>query len=415
MSSSSDDEREDMRYPTKTKKISPDIESQIRPELASLMWINANKVSPNPDNLSTGNTESTCRGIGRIGIKCKLRIIRIYDSEEHWKGSVEIYFHWTVNKNINPNDMPEKSGPRRRQSVSILSSKTEDMEIIEEPTVHPIFLLLNDESSHLTEEMYYKCNSYPNQLFGYVSYTVRVHERLELERYPFDRQFFKLEIECSNGDVVPWYHKNVSSLIRTRLSESASTHHFFGVCDSPSWQLDVIMVKRGERLSTATICLGLSRLSGFYISNVVIPVFLIGTGGMLTAGIDSSAYGDRFQCMISLFLTLVAIKFVASFLPVISYSTLLDYYNLMSYLFLAVWMLENFLVSPLFIGEESREWVRKWDAIAAIIYLVLWVLVHIAIVLGSYYDLFRKSWADVQEDDGEIDPNSHKESSQFHE
>jgi hypothetical protein len=57
----------------------------------------------------------------------------------------------------------------------------------------------------------------------------------------------------------------------------------------------------------------------------------------------------------------------------------------------------------------------KWDAIAAIIYLVLWVFVHIAIVLGSYYDLFRKSWADVQEDDGEIDPNSHKESSQFHE
>lgn len=139
-------------------------------------------------------------------------------------------------------------------------------------------------------------------------------------------------------------------MVRNRLDAQAEKAHFFGVCDTPSWTLDLVLVKRGDRLSSAMFSLGLSRLSGFYISNVAVPYFLIGSGAVLTSGIEPQDYASRLQCMVSLFLTLVAIKFVASFLPVISYSTLLDYYTLVAYIFLAVWMVENFLVSPLFVG-----------------------------------------------------------------
>jgi hypothetical protein len=192
-----------------------------------------------------------------------------------------------------------------------------------------------------------------------------------------------------------------------------ASSNFFGVSDTPSWSLDLVSVKQGARLSSATMSLGMSRLSGFYISNVVIPCFLIGAGAVLTCAIDSDDYANRFQCMIALFLTLVAIKFVANFLPVISYSTLLDIYTLVSYLFLASWMLENFVVAAFFSGDERAPLRSRIDQWAALTYITLWVSLHLVIFLGEKRDIFRKDWKSVIEDVQETDPNAHKESVDF--
>ena len=185
--------------------------------------------------------------------------------------------------------------------------------------------------------------------------------------------------------------------------------NFFGVCDTPSWQLDILHVERGERLSAAIMSLGMSRLTGFYISNIAVPCYLIGTGAVLTIAIPPFEYGDRFQCMIALFLTLVAIKFVAQFLPVISYSTLLDHYTLISYMFLAAWMLENFFVSSLLLNDDEEELGRMIDRYAAIVYVVAWTSMHIVILIGTRRDTFRKSWKDVLDDDQGDNPDAHKE------
>jgi hypothetical protein len=232
------------------------------------------------------------------------------------------------------------------------------------------------------------------------------------QRFPFDRQFFKLEVECTNGDLTPWYCKTVSSVVKMRLGKDAETQNFFGMCDTPSWQLDILQVDRGERLSAAVMSLGMSRLTGFYISNIAVPCYLIGTGAVLTIAIPPSQYGDRFQCMIALFLTLVAIKFVAQFLPVISYSTLLDHYTLTSYIFLAMWMLENFFVSPLLFAEDDAL-SEKIDLYAAILYLTLWTGMHVVILVGTKRDTFRKNWSDVLDDDQDENPDAHKELTGF--
>jgi hypothetical protein len=210
-----------------------------------------------------------------------------------------------------------------------------------------------------------------------------------------------------------WHCKEIPVILRDRLSDAVDKQHFFGESETPSWQLDVLRVERGTRFSTATISLGMSRLSGFYLSNVVTPCFLIGTGSVLTTGIEATNYSDRFQCMIALFLTLVAIKFVANFLPVISYSTLLDQYTLTAYIFLALWMLENFFVSPLIFGYDNKDITDDIDMYSAGVYLFTWVSFHIVIVLGAKYGLFQKDWNDVLEDDQEQDPNAHKETNQF--
>ncbi len=196
-------------------------------------------------------------------------------------------------------------------------------------------------------------------------------------------------------------------------AEEAQKHNFFSASETPSWQLDVLKVNRGERPSCANMAIGMSRLSGFYISNIAVPSYLIGAGAVFTIAIDRADYGSRLQCMIALFLTLVALKFVANFLPVISYSTLLDNYTLLSYLFLAMFMLENFFVTPLFYDHTQDDYIRWVEICAAAAYLVAWTLVHGIILFGSNNDAFRKDWKDVEEDDQATDPSVHKECANF--
>lgn len=229
------------------------------------------------------------------------------------------------------------------------------------------------------------------------------------QRYPFDRQFFKLEIECTNGKLVPWTYDHIPSLVKGRIDVGSLSCNFFSNSDTPSWQLDILSVTKGNRPSVYIMSIGMTRLTGFYISNIALPYFLIGTAAVLTTAIEPEDYGSRFESMIALYLTLVAIKFVASFLPVISYSTLLDHYTLIAYFFLASWMIENFAVSPLFFDSDQKEIVRKIDHTCAFIYISLWVLLHFCIVLGSTCDMFRKTWHEVQCDDEAVDPTTHKE------
>ena len=114
--------------------------------------------------------------LGNIGIKWRVRIVRIYDSEEEWKGVVEVFFHWTAPP---PKDAMGQDGGVRHRHHSILPRS--DIEIIERPAVVPVFKIMNDEHSTSTEEIYYRCPTDSALLFGFVNFTVTIHERLELE------------------------------------------------------------------------------------------------------------------------------------------------------------------------------------------------------------------------------------------
>lgn len=168
-----------------SNKISPDFDL---PPSHFMKELDAKKPSSAP---LAGNT------LGTVGIKWRVRIVRIYDSEEQWKGVVEIYFHWNLDRRnsitridvpIPENEYGQGGGlaatPRpRRMSVSAMTNPVNNigLDMIDPPKMRPVFLILNDEESHCTEEVYYKMYNNPTMLFGYVTYTVAIHERLELE------------------------------------------------------------------------------------------------------------------------------------------------------------------------------------------------------------------------------------------
>ena len=147
--------------------------------------------TPHPKGSAKNNnkddyvTELLDSNIGNVGIKWRLRIMRVHDSAEQWDGIAEIYFHWNKSQ-----DLPTSNeyGTRRRLSYSAPTKLADQpikgrttAEVIPTPSSHPMFMILNDEESHVTEEIYYKVSKFPNLLFGYIEFNVKVHERLELE------------------------------------------------------------------------------------------------------------------------------------------------------------------------------------------------------------------------------------------
>lgn len=118
------------------------------------------------------------KNLGEVGFKWRIRVLRVNDSEEQWKGVCEIYFHWCVD---NASTSDRSSGLKKRRKKKLTEKEKHAIVNIDQPEKCPIFVILNEEDSNSIEEMYYTMPGYPEVMFGYLAWTVIVHERLELE------------------------------------------------------------------------------------------------------------------------------------------------------------------------------------------------------------------------------------------
>lgn len=117
--------------------------------------------------------------MGKVGCKWRVRVLRVNDSEESWKGVCEIYFHWS--KDTDKQENVARGVRKRRKRRKLTDKEKHSIVNIDQPEKCPIFIILNEEDSNSIEEMYYIVPAYPDVMFGYVAWTVIVHERLELE------------------------------------------------------------------------------------------------------------------------------------------------------------------------------------------------------------------------------------------
>ena len=117
----------------------------------------------------------TLKGLGRVGLKWRVCVVRVRDSEEQWKGVCEIYFHWECG------DSSVDKSVRKRGSNNMTEKERLAIVNIPPPNRVPNFIILNEEESNSIEEMYYSLAGFPGICFGYLAWTVAVYERLELE------------------------------------------------------------------------------------------------------------------------------------------------------------------------------------------------------------------------------------------
>jgi hypothetical protein len=135
----------------------------------------------NYDDDDDDDSVSDNKRVGNVGFKWRVRVLRVNDSEEQWKGVCEIYFHWNADDSVNKTN--SNGGVRKRlRRKKILTEKEKHTIVnIDQPEKCPIFIILNEEDSNSIEEMYYTMPGHPDVMFGYLAWTIAVHERLELE------------------------------------------------------------------------------------------------------------------------------------------------------------------------------------------------------------------------------------------
>ena len=94
----------------------------------------------------------------------------------------------------------------------------------------------------------------------------------------------------------------------------------------------------------------------------------------------------------------MAFKFVTgSWVPNVSYLTLLDKYIIFTFVVLSVVVLESFIVA-LFPNNAYNAGMVLDDIMMAII-ATIWVALHVGIWIGAQYNLFYIDWNKVLEDD----------------
>ena len=166
---------------------------------------------------------------------------------------------------------------------------------------------------------------------------------------------------------------------------------------------DKVSMKAIVRLSAV-----MNRNAHYYLFNFATVVFIVVWLFSFSIAIDRSDFGSRGSYSVTLLLTLVAFKLsVVSLVPRISYSTWLDKYLIIAFVFICTGLTENLLVSGVF-PDNNIEFLQKADFAFMIAYNVLWIGLHVFIVVGNNFDMFYRSADDVMLHDDELDIHDHE-------
>ncbi len=136
-------------------------------------------------------------------------------------------------------------------------------------------------------------------------------------------------------------------------------------------------------------------------------LFIIVSSGFTVFATDPSDFSNR-SYLFTILLTVVTFKFVTnSYIPMISYLTLMDYYILTAFCFVFCLLSESFVMTFALKDLQSHAniaWFEYVDSLFLVSYIVLWVLFNLFICLATFSDFFgnlciRMSWTDVVSDD----------------
>lgn len=183
---------------------------------------------------------------------------------------------------------------------------------------------------------------------GFVTYTERFHANIW---QPFFFEEFPFDYHTISFSVAPFYYTSEQVAFlgpEDFLEEGERLEREDLTWETNEWSIDNVVseVYHGEEFeySTSTMFIEISRLPQFYVSNVILPLFLIVTISWAVFWMDFSSMhlADRLSVSFTSVLTVVAFDFVtADNLPLLSYQTVLDVVLTFSYIVLSVSVLEN--------------------------------------------------------------------------
>ena len=176
-----------------------------------------------------------------------------------------------------------------------------------------------------------------------------------LGAFPFDEHFISLNIEpfSQAGDRVVFLEPEESTLEFGWDTNEWSIGEFERIIDSGDASE---AAAEAVSFASATFGMTISRNPSFYISNIVLPLLLIVaiSWAVFWMNFGEMHLADRLSVSFTSVLTVVAFDFVTSdTLPKLPYPTLLDRLLTVSYIFLALTVLENVIAHTL--HEKGNE------------------------------------------------------------
>jgi hypothetical protein len=182
----------------------------------------------------------------------------------------------------------------------------------------------------------------------------------------------------------PWVEQSDATLYPFGYSKSAGV---------TGWGIESPIVDYSDTFPRLVMRVG--RDSSYYVTNVILPVFLIIAISAVCFAIPD--LGDRMQVVLTLLLTVVAFKFVITQdLPATPYMTYLDIYILVGYILMVLIVIENAIVN--YMEEDLKTQVDFWSCV---VFAAFWVPLHIFIVIGTKTNYFSVSWAGMEEEQQE--------------
>ena len=212
---------------------------------------------------------------------------------------------------------------------------------------------------------------------GFVTYTERFHANIW---QPFFFEEFPFDSHTISFTVAPFFYTSEQVAFlgpEDFLEEGERLEREDLTWETNEWSIDNVesVVERGDdfEFSTSTMFIDISRLPNFYISNVILPLFLIVAISWAVFWMDfgSMHLADRLSVSFTSVLTVVAFDFVtADNLPLLSYQTVLDVVLTFSYVVLSLSVLEN-VVAYLRFRQNANE-VQRLDKVSRWLFPVVY-------------------------------------------
>eukprot|EP01038_Epipyxis_sp_PR26KG_P009046 gene9046-12197_t len=251
---------------------------------------------------------------------------------------------------------------------------------------------------------------YTNQVTSFRKYSIAIQERLELARFPFDRQLIKVELQSwhklsewkeeVNAEGKGRRYMGTPGVVRTDKDWEGKN-----ICitnESTLWKLDwaETIFFTEDRSCRVLVVIAVSRLPSYYIYSFIIVLFIIVESVSCVVAIPPFEFYNRTPITFTLLLTVVAFKFVmSSLLPKIDYLTTLDRYVHFATVILTLTIAENFLVAG-FIFQIEHVAV-KIDYAYFILFNLCWLSINAYLIIGGLYEMFYLDWDEVIKKDQE--------------
>ncbi len=199
---------------------------------------------------------------------------------------------------------------------------------------------------------------------GTVDYQARFNVELEahfdLRQFPFDQQHLEVEIESFAWD-------NEYLVLHQEEDKIGFSTEF----QIPEWEIkrvdSVIAEKQEVRdrkpFSEFVMEIEVSRLSSYYQWKILLPLVILVAISWSVFWMIGDGLADRMSVSLTGLLTIVAYQFVVSDgLPKVSYFTLMDGILTLSFVMMALTIMQNIYVNTLYLHEKEAA-AANWDKI----------------------------------------------------